>query len=262
MHAATTTLCRKRFQLLAFERYVAAGDKTLLEITKSDVESYLSGLACATAYRRQVCSLILELYEYLKTPDNPASEIVFKKETKRKLPNVPSQPVIEEIISKLSNLDTELSLRNLLIVELAYGSGLRRSEMITIAIEDINFEQKTVCITGKGGNDRIVPLTEKALEAIRGYLSIRQAYRGALLVSARGKRLAQNSVYYILREKAGIRPHLLRHACASHMLKNGCSIRIIQQLLGHKKLSSTQIYTRINKQDLREVINMKHPGNK
>jgi site-specific recombinase XerD len=205
--------------------------------------------------------VIREFYEYLKTPENPALHIVFKKDTVRKLPRVPSQPVIEGIIGNLAGSDTILRIRDRLMIELAYGSGLRRSEMVKLDIEDINIERKTAYIIGKGGNERIVPLTAKALEALREYLSIRQAYRGALLVSFLGKRLSSGSVYSILRDKAGIRPHLLRHACASHMLKNGCSIRVIQQLLGHKKLSATQIYTQVNKEDLREVINRKHPGN-
>jgi len=262
LHTAATTLIRKRFQLQAFDRYVAAQDKHLTEVTQSDVESYLSSLECEAVYRRQVCYVIREFYEYLKTPDNPALHIVFKKDTVRKLPRVPSQPVIEGIIGNLAGSDTILRIRDRLMIELAYGSGLRRSEMVKLDIEDINIERKTAYIIGKGGNERIVPLTAKALEALREYLSIRQAYRGALLVSFLGKRLSSGSVYYIFRDKAGIRPHLLRHACASHMLKNGCSIRVIQQLLGHKKLSATQIYTQVNKEDLREVINRKHPGNK
>ena len=261
LQVAPTTFYRKRFQLQVFERYVAAQNKNLTEVTQADVQGYLSSLESTAAYRRQVCCVIRGLYAYRKTPDNPASHIVFKKETGRKLPNVPSQLVIEAIIGKLSSSDTLLSIRDRLIIELAYGSGLRRAELVKLDIEDVNLERKTVCVTGKGGKERIAPLTEKALEATREYLCMRRAYRGSLLVSARGKRLGSSSVYYILRDKAGIRPHLLRHACASHMQKNGCGIRVIQELLGHRRLSTTQIYTHINKTGLREVINRYHPGN-
>jgi len=261
LQVAATTFSRKQLQLRAFERYFASRNKLPAETTKLDIESYLISLRTTTLYRRQVCCCIREFYEYLKTPDNPASKIVFKKDASRKLPRVPSLSFIEAILSKYCNIDKETSFRDRLILELAYGSGLRRAELVKLDIEDINLEEKTLFIHGKGGNKRIVPITAKALESMREYLSIRQAYNGALLVSARGKRLGSSGVYYILREKAGIRPHLLRHACASHMLKNGCSIRVIQQLLGHKKLCATQIYTQIQKADLREVINKKHPGN-
>ena len=114
-------------------------------------------------------------------------------------------------------------------------------------------------MTGKGNKTRNVPLTEKTLSLIREYLSDRKAYRGPFFLTVFGRRLGKQTVYHILKEQAGMHPHLLRHACATHMLTNGCNIRVIQELLGHQRLTSTMIYTHINKEQLRNVLLAKHP---
>jgi integrase/recombinase XerC len=145
------------------------------------------------------------------------------------------------------------------MAELIYGSGLRRSELVGVDIEDINFTEGTVQVTGKGNKVRNVPLTEKSLSLIREYLSERQAYRGPLFKSQHNRRISKQTVYEVLKLRAGMRPHQLRHACATHMLTNGCSIRVIQELLGHKDLRSTQVYTHLDKEQLRKVINKNHP---
>lgn len=254
-----TTYCRKQWQIGSFSRYLAAHNISYREVRQCDIEQYLISLNCGNGAKKQLCSVIKEFYAFIGSPDNPALQIRFKPDAGRSLPKVPSQPAIEAIIGKLSGLDTELSLRNRLIVELAYGSGLRREEMTRLNIEDVDLEQRTVFVQGKGGKKRIAPVTEKTTTAMRDYLSTRKAYRGPLLVSFMGKRLDGGSLYWIVKHKAGTRPHLLRHACATHMLQNGCGIRAIQELLGHKDLRSTQVYTQIDKTSLREVINRCHP---
>jgi site-specific recombinase XerD len=185
----------------------------------------------------------------------------------RKLPPVPTLATIESAITDEGTMtgknDEErvlLALRNKAMIELSYGSGLRRSEIARLAIEDLDFTAATARILGKGGKSRIVPLTAAACEAIRAYLSHRRASTGPLFVSVtKGTRLQSDSLWLIFKRTGGIRPHLYRHACATHLLKNGCDLRIIQELLGHTLLTSTQLYTHIEKHDLRRVINSAHP---
>lgn len=258
---AATTYQRKMWQIRSFYKHLINQGLHYSQVKQCDVERYLLLLRCSQQARQQICGVVREFYNYHQWPDNPASQIVFKFKKRNKLPKVPSQLFIERIIRNLSAEDTVLSLRNRLIIELAYGSGLRRAELVKLDIDDIDLEGRSAYIKGKGEKHRIVPLTNKTVESIREYLSIRQTYKGPLLVSQYNRRLSYGSVNWILKEKAGIRPHLLRHTFAGHMLKNGCGIRVIQELLGHSDLQSTQIYTQINKENLREVINKKHPGN-
>lgn len=145
------------------------------------------------------------------------------------------------------------------MAELAYGSGLRRGELERLNIEDIDLENGTAQVRGKGGKMRIVPLTAITIEFIRRVIADRKAYRGPLLVSFTGRRLGGGAIGWIFAEKIGIRPHLLRHACATHMLRNGCNLRVIQDLLGHARLTTTMLYTHINKRDLQKVVNGFHP---
>jgi site-specific recombinase XerD len=145
------------------------------------------------------------------------------------------------------------------MAELIYGSGLRKSELVGVDIEDIDFTEEVVQVTGKGNKVRNVPLTEKCLSLIREYLSERQAYRRLLFKSQHNRRISKQTVYEVLKLRACMRPHQLRHACATHMLTNGCPTRVLQELLGHKDLRSTQVYTHLDKEQLREVINKNHP---
>lgn len=257
---AATTYQRKMWQIRSFYKHLINHGLHYSQVKQCDVERYLVSLRCTHQAKQQICGVIREFYAYHQWPNNPAARIVFKPEKRHRLPKVPSQLLIERIICNLTGENTGLALRNRLMLELAYGSGLRRAELVKLDIDDIDLEGKTAYIKGKGGKHRIVPLTEKAVESIREYLRVRQAYRGPLLVSQYNRRLSYGSVNWIMKEKAGIRPHLLRHAFAGHMLKNGCSIRVIQELLGHSDLRSTQIYTQVNKEKLKEVVNEKHPG--
>jgi len=256
--APTSYVSRCR-RMRAFARYVKKQKKEITALTQSDIEQYLLSRNGGTLYRQNLCYMLKDFFDFLKVPENPAGNIVFKPNKQKKLFKVPSQQSIQRVFAALSDEDDHLTLRNKLIVELAYGSGLRRTELTKVNIEDIDFAGKSARIQGKGSYDRIVPLTKSAIDTIRKYLDHRKLCQGPLLVSCVGKRLHPNSLYNILIKKAGIRPHLLRHACATHMLKNGCSIRVIQELLGHKSLKSTQVYTEVVKGDLKEIIEKNHP---
>jgi len=258
LRVAATTHCRKAAMLRHFYRWLINQKKNYTELKQPDIEEYLRSLDGGRQHRQAACFLIREFCRYLKVPDNPAEKIFFKPERSKRLFTVPGQPAIERMLARLSSRTGPLVLRDRLLAELAYGSGLRRAELARLNIDDVDLEERTVTVTGKGEKSRNVPLTARAVELIREYLAVRPA-RGPLVISHRGKRLALASVAHILKYRVGLRPHLFRHACATHMLQNGCGIRVIQDLLGHTDLESTTIYTHLDKSDLAAVVREKHP---
>lgn len=174
---------------------------------------------------------------------------------------------MEKLLQVLDDA-SEIDQRDKAVVELLYGSGLRVSELVGINIEDLDLESAYVRIRGKGGKERIVPLTEPAVATIRNYLEKRRQIErtGALIHNYQGTRITARSVRRILdklEKKANlnqhIHPHMLRHTFATHLLDGGADLRSVQELLGHKKLSSTQIYTHLTREKLREIYMGSHP---
>lgn len=259
LQVGATTYRRKVWQIQAYFKWLGKQRKHWASVEQRDISAYLYSLKCSHAVRKQMLQLIRDFYKFQGVKENPASGIVFKRDASRRLPAVPNKLSIDELLVSLSDRKNRYATRDRLIVELAYGSGLRRDELRKVNIEDVDLEEQILYVHGKGGRVRKVPLTTKTAELIREYVAERRVSRGPLLVSYAGKRLSLNGVYSVLKLRAGIRPHLLRHACAGHMLQNGAGIKIIQEMLGHKDLKSTTIYTQINKETLREVINRNHP---
>jgi site-specific recombinase XerD len=260
------TYCNKQWELKKFYLYCLGKGLSILQIHKENIETYLATIAhCALSTRHDRVMTVRDFYEYLKNKKpglypnvNPVEGIRFKNYKKHALPEVPSVAAMKNILS-MPGADDEKSLRNRLMAELAYGSGLRRGELEALNIEDLDFEEKRAYITGKGGRTRIVPLTEESLRVARSCLHDRHESRGPLFVSVHGRRMGWVSIGWVFKNKFGINPHRLRHACATHMLKNGCDTRVIQELLGHKYLTTTQVYTHIIPLDVAEIVGKLHP---
>lgn len=221
---------------------------------------HLNGLRAFFAYAVRVGLLL----------SNPASELSNFRGQK-KLPRVPS---FEEILKLLAAVDigTAKGLRDRSWMEILYGSGLRLGELLRLELQDLCLEDNLLHIReGKGRKDRFVPLTPEAVKSLREYLGfsrsrLDQTDCPSLFVSTRGGQMNRYSVssglhFYAKRAglKVRITPHILRHSCATHLLKNGASLRHIQLLLGHAFLSTTQLYTHIEITDLREVLRKCHP---
>jgi integrase/recombinase XerD len=189
--------------------------------------------------------------------------------------SLPKVLAVEEVVALLEAIDREkpLGLRNLALLELIYGSGLRVSELLSIEIEDIHLNNAYVMVRGKGEKERIVPLSDMAVIAIRKYIvSGRQALlnplhkTNVLFLNQKGKGLSRQGFFKVLErlaEKAGIEsacsPHTLRHSFATHLLENGLDLRTLQMLLGHEDISTTQIYTHISQKQIKSVYNRTHP---
>lgn len=160
------------------------------------------------------------------------------------------------------------SLRNKAILELLYSSGLRRSELIGLNICDINFQQGYARVLGKGSKERIVPITDIALDSIQNYLLTRPQYLPSdpLFLSSYQRRISGEGIRQIIKQSAintklvrHITPHSLRHSFATHLLNNGCDLKTLQEMLGHKSLSATQVYTHVSLDRLKKVYNHSHP---
>jgi site-specific recombinase XerD len=256
---ASTTYRRRFFIVQRFFRWL--DKRSWQDLARLDIEAHLLAINGGQQYRRQVWHTLRDFYAFHNRPQPPTAGITFRKEPKR-LPKVPSEPLVDEKIRCVSGPEPQIALRNRLMAELAYGSGLRRRELSLLDIGDLDFANRTAFIHGKGDKQRIVPLTGKSVEAARNYLGERKASSGPLLVAynkANRPRLTAEWIGTVFKSQTGLNAHLFRHACASHMLKNGCSTRVIQELLGHKFLTTTQRYTHINKSELKAVVGRFHP---
>jgi integrase/recombinase XerC len=256
---ATTTYTRTLWEIGSFEKFLQEKKIDVYAVAKVNLEEYLRSMTCSDDTRRHRLLALRHLYDFLKVPENPAAKIHMRPFRRKLLFKEPHREQIGETLARLDHPQTELELRNRLIFELFYGSGIRRAELVRLNIDDVDLVSGTMRVLGKGNKMRIVPITAIAADILRRYCAARRATHGPLIISFMGRRLIAASINVICATKIGIRPHLLRHACASHMLKNGCDIRHIQELLGHEELTTTQLYTHINKQDLKTLLDRLHP---
>jgi integrase/recombinase XerC len=176
----------------------------------------------------------------------------------RRLPDAPKVAEIDAVLDQVSG-DEPLAVRNRALLELVYSAGLRSREAVDLDLGDVDFEQEAVHVRGKGGKERVVPLGEEAAYRLRRYLedSRPQLARGAedaIFLSARGRRLDTSTIRRLLPH-----PHRLRHAFATHLLEGGADLRVIQELLGHSSLSTTQAYSHVDARRLRKVYDRAHP---
>jgi len=187
----------------------------------------------------------------------------------RNLPEVLSSSEIEKLLSVKNNSKTYK--RDIAILELIYGSGLRVSELVNLKIDDINFNQKFMRIKGKGNRERIAFLNNIALKKINEYLPERAKNKKAsqspfLFLNKSGNKLSRQFIWKIVKKYVSlagldknVKPHTLRHSFATHLLESGLDLRIVQELLGHKNLSTTEIYTHIDRKQIKKIYKKYHP---
>lgn len=226
----------------------------------------------------RIISGIKSFYNFLNYAEiiqhHPADTIESPKNI-RKLPTVLSIYEIEQMIQKIDRSTPE-GERNYAIIETLYGCGLRVSELVTLKISDINFLDEYIKVTGKGNKERLVPLGQLAKKALLNYYenyrkhySTNKKYEDILFLNKFHRPLSRIMVFYIIKDlaqKAGIQknisPHTLRHSFATHLIEGGSNIRAVQELLGHSSITTTEIYTHIDREYLRENILSYHPRNK
>jgi site-specific recombinase XerD len=176
----------------------------------------------------------------------------------RRLPDAPKADEIDAMLEALSG-DGPLALRNRALAELVYSAGLRSREAVDLDLADVDFEQELVRVRGKGGKERVVPLGEEAAAWLARYLrdarpELARGAEDAFFLSTRGRRLDTSVLRRLVPH-----PHRLRHAFATHLLEGGADLRVIQELLGHSSLSTTQVYSHVDGRRLRKVYDRSHP---
>ena len=201
---------------------------------------------------------------------DPAEALALPR-IERYLPETLNELQVEQFLEKI---DTKAphGLRDRAMIELLYASGLRISELANARLENFNFEERVVRVTGKGNKTRLVPVGRKACEALAAYLSterpklVKQRSSSEIFLSERGTKLTTARIWQIVKKHArhaglekNIYPHLLRHSFATHLLGNGADLRIIQEMLGHADISTTQVYTHVDQQRLKAVHRQFHP---
>ncbi len=246
--------------VISFFKYLREGDEEREPISEKSLARMLSTLRA--------------FYGYLESEglveSNPVANIDSPKQS-RELPEVLS---VDEIDSILSQPDTsnKLELRDRAILETMYASGLRVSELINLEIADIIFDEEFIRVFGKGSKERIVPIGQSALGWITRYIEESRSNlkndksENKLFLNFRGRKLSRMAIFNIVKKycsmagiKKEVHPHTLRHSFATHLLEGGADIRIIQEMLGHSDISTTQIYTHIDKEYLIEVHKTFHP---
>ncbi|MCX7728786.1 MAG: tyrosine recombinase XerD [Bacteroidia bacterium] len=253
----------------------------LLNAEKHHIHEFIKALfemnLEATSVNR-IISGIKALYNFLNYADilkhHPAEDIETVR-TIRKLPVVLSVYEIEEMIKKIDRSTAE-GERNYAIIEILYGCGLRVSELVNLRIIDVNLKEDFVRIIGKGNKERLIPLGQLAKNAVinyyenyRKHLSPPSKYQDILFLNKFAHPLSRIMVFYIIKDlakKAGITknisPHTFRHSFATHLIEGGANIRVVQELLGHASIITTEIYTHLDREFLRENILSYHPRNK
>lgn len=203
--------------------------------------------------------------------DNPL-ELIETPKTGRKLPDTLAVQEIDALIAAI-DLSSNEGERNRAMLETLYGCGLRVSELVSLKISDLFFDEGFIKITGKGNKERFVPigkLTQKYIEIyqneIRGNLAIKKGCEDTLFLNRRGNQLTRAMIFTIIKDlavkiglKKNISPHTLRHSFATHLLENGADLRSIQLMLGHESITTTEIYVHLDRSFLKEVMHSFHP---
>lgn len=252
--------------------------KLLKDINQENIENflaYLYDLGLSANSQARILSGIKKFYAYLlqeKLVNENPTLLISSPSIGRHIPDVLSY---EEICSLIDCIDLSLPFghRNKAIIEIMYGCGLRVSEVTSLKISNIYVEDEFIRIFGKGDKERLIPISQSIIKTLNLYIdgerkfqNINPKHTDTLFINRRGSGLSRQMVFLIIKdlaEKAGIKknigPHTIRHSFATHLLEGGADLRAVQQMLGHSSISTTEIYTHISDQYLREVITLFHP---
>ncbi|MDB5475928.1 MAG: putative integrase/recombinase recombination protein [Phenylobacterium sp.] len=287
--AAKNTLTAYSRDLTDATGFLAGRGHDLASAAAEDVEAYFAalgarGLSPATAARRRAS--LRQFYRFVLgegwRADDPARRVEAPKKG-RSLPKVLSRDEMDRLIAAAGARDGAQGLRLACMIELAYASGLRISELTALPLATLARDPAYLIVKGKGGKERLAPLNEAARTAIKAYLQVRPQFLGRKgsggdakgqaanpwLFASRGKtgRITPRRFAQLLDEAAAdagvdparVSPHVLRHAFATHLLEGGADLRVVQKLLGHADIATTQIYTHVASDRLREVVATRHP---
>lgn len=273
---AKNTLLSYRRDVAKLAAWLAPQGKTLYSATHADLLDFLARHAphMKASSTGRLLSSVRRFYQYTlrqgKIQADPSLQIERPK-LPRGLPKSLSEAEVESLINA-PNLDTALGVRDRAMIETLYASGLRVSELVNLKIAEVSQDVGVVRVMGKGSKERLVPLGENALDWVKRYLTGARAellngkQTDALFVTGRGGAMTRQMFWHLIKRHAlhagigkPLSPHTLRHAFATHLLNHGADLRVVQMLLGHADISTTQIYTHVARERLKQLHAQHHP---
>jgi len=271
------TLNSYRFDLELFTEWLTKSlKKNILDVSQADIQQYLS-FKFPTSKSRSISRLLAtlrRLFRYLlrenKIKNDPTLDIMSPKIPKS-LPKSLSEEEVEALLNT-PDVETISGLRDKAMLELLYACGLRVSELVNILLTELSMTEGIIRITGKGSKTRLVPMGEEAVDWIKKYINesrndiLNKKTSKYLFITIRGSGMTRQAFWYLIKKysiiaeiKKPISPHILRHAFATHLINHGADIRVVQMLLGHSDISTTQIYTHVARERLKKIHESHHP---
>ncbi|MBL6877909.1 MAG: tyrosine recombinase, partial [Flavobacteriaceae bacterium] len=251
--------------------------KSPIKINPDDIKEFLVVVSKTlnSSSQSRIISGLRSFFEFLifekYITSNPL-RLIESPKTSRKLPDTLSTKEIDELISNI-DLSKQQGERNLAIIELLYGCGIRVSELVDLKISDLFFEENFIKVTGKGNKQRLIPIGNITknkvalyIENSRNKIKVNRSFKDHVFLNRRGNKLTRAMIFTITKQLAeksnfnkSISPHTFRHSFATHLLENGADLRTIQQLLGHESITTTEIYMHLDNKYLSEALNKYHP---
>lgn len=268
-NASNHTILNYKLDLTSFKDFL--GELDWQKIDYLAIRRYLAELKSKNLLQRTISrklSCIRSFFRFLSREglikDNPALSILSPKQEKH-LPDFLTEEEVLRLIEAPLGSDV-MALRDRAILETFYSTGMRISEVASLSMRDVDFIGSVVKAMGKGKKERLIPIGDKALKAIKIYLDKRKNTNDAIFLNKNGKRIGSRGIRNIVGKyihnlslKNGLSPHSLRHSFATHLLDRGADLRSVQELLGHSNLSTTQIYTHLTTDKLKKVYDKAHP---
>lgn len=275
---AQNTLASYRQDLQSLCAWLKHHERTLLQVDAVDLQAFLAerveGGYKATSSAR-LLSAMRRLFQYLyreKLRDEDPSALLSSPKLPQRLPKDLSEAQVERLLQAPS-VELPIELRDKAMLELLYATGLRVSELVGLTVSDVSLRQGVVRVIGKGNKERLVPLGEEAIHWLEHYLEYGRPWLlndvaiDVLFPSSRAQQMTRQTFWHRIKHYATLAgidseklsPHVLRHAFATHLLNHGADLRVVQMLLGHSDLSTTQIYTHVATERLRQLHQQHHP---
>ncbi|OZA29699.1 MAG: site-specific tyrosine recombinase XerD [Hydrogenophilales bacterium 17-61-9] len=275
---AKLTLAAYRNDLTHFAEWLEKERKHILNAAKpGDIEAYLAWRFSQHAQPRSAArytSTLKRFYRYLLRENLIAADPTLNLDSPklpRSLPKTLTENDVERLLDS-ADINTPLGLRDRAMLETLYATGLRVSELVGLKLTAVNINDGVLRVTGKGNKDRLVPLGEESVQWLRRYLAdarpllLDRQLSDAVFVTARGAGMTRQAFWYLIKRHAlaagiarPLSPHTLRHAFATHLLNHGADLRVVQMLLGHSDISTTQIYTHVARERLKQLHAQHHP---
>jgi integrase/recombinase XerD len=262
---ARNTIASYRIDLQQLSQFL---NKDLLKASEADLFAFLASRKGRASSAARRVSTLKRFYRYCLRERRVGADPTLKLDPPKRVPRFPRSLTEADVEALLAAPDaaTQLGLRDRAMLEMLYATGLRVSELVALKTFEVNLDAGVVRVMGKGSKERLVPLGEEAAEWISRYLKTRETKSDALFITSRGAGMTRQAFWHLIRRYGAraipgkkLSPHTLRHAFATHLINHGADLRVVQLLLGHADISTTQIYTHVARARLKALHAKHHP---